>query len=739
MTALSSLRNLASELRTDVVSPKAVPALAAGLTSGLSVLVGLVAYGEYVFSGPLAPYSSQGVGLVLFGSFAACLVIALAGCFRGAISALPAALLIVMAQVGATMEAEGDALFVTTVVALIIGSAASGVFLLLLGRFRTANLVRFVPYPVAGGFVAGIGGAVCLAGVSLMGVDTDWRAIPALAEPQALWKWMPGAAFGIGLYLAMKRWGRPLILPVSVVAVVAACHLVLAVLDISGDAARAAGFLVASTAEGGLWPPLQPTDLAHVDWTALVVQIPTLLMLVVVHLIVVIMSIAGVEMAANRELDWDREFKATGFASVVGGLGGGTPAGMIVPASLRSMLLGADSRLTGVYAAFVFGIALLIGDGMLELVPVSIVGGILIFAGAGMVDEGLVRNRKRLPWSDYGIIVLIAGVILVFGLFEGVGAGMVATLLFFVVRLSRVDPIESRFTARGHRSARVRSVPDRVILREEGERVLAYRLRGYVFFGSVYPLADQLRKTLDADPRPVCLMLDFANVSGFDYSAVNVLTRFLRSANGAGVHVVLSAPSEQLRTGLERNLPPGDFAAVRIEADADSAMGVCEDFVIREWKAKASGGDEQRASLLDRAAADLERQLEHQVRFESLLDELQSWLSPRGYAAGDVLAGPGVKSEGLQLLTAGRASVHDAEGASVGQYGPGDAIWPTDPTDGRAPTISADGSCRTMVLTPDARRQLEENEERLALKLYRYLLAERFEGAGRESSFGDKG
>jgi len=729
VTAISPLRNLASELRSDAVSPKTVPALAAGLTSGLSVLVGLVAYGEFIFSGPLAPYSSQGVGLVLFGSFAACLVIALTGCFRGAISALPAALLIVMAQVGATMEAEGDALFVTTVVALIIGAVASGVFLLLLGWFRTASLVRFVPFPVAAGFVAGIGAAVCLAGMSLMGADTDWRAIPTLVEPQMFWKWIPGAAFGIGLYLAMKKWRRPLILPVSVVLAVAVCHLGLAVLDISGDEARAAGLLLASTAEGGLWPPLQPADMVQVDWSAMAMQIPVLLMLLLVHLIVVIMSIAGVEMAANQDLDWDREFKATGLASVVAGFGGGTPAGMIVPASLRSKMIGAATRLTGVYAAFVFGIALLLGDGMLELVPVPIVGGMLFFAGVGMLDEGLLRSRKRLPWSEYGIILLIAGVIVVFGLFEGVGAGMVATLLFFVVRLSRVDPIESRFTAREHRSTRVRSVPDRVILREEGQRVLAYRLRGYVFFGSVYPLADHLKKTLGGDPRPACLMLDFANVSGFDFSAVNVFTRFLRAANAAGVQVVLSAPSEQLRTGLERNLTTAEFNAVRIEPNVDSAMGWCEDFVIEKWKARASGGDEQRASLLDRAAADLERHLEKQVQFESLMQELEGWLSPRFYADGDVLAGPGVPEEGLQLLISGRASATEDSGASVGQYGPGDAIWPVDPTDVRAFTVTADESCETKVLTPDARRRLEENEEGLALRLYRYLLAGRFEGA----------
>ena len=69
---------------------------------------------------------------------------------------------------------------------------ATGVCCLLLGSFRRANLVRFIPYPVAGGFVAGIGGAVCLAAMSLMGADPDFRVLPALLEPPELWKWSPG-------------------------------------------------------------------------------------------------------------------------------------------------------------------------------------------------------------------------------------------------------------------------------------------------------------------------------------------------------------------------------------------------------------------------------------------------------------------------------------------------------------------------------------------------------------------
>ena len=241
------------------------------------------------------------------------------------------------------------------------------------------------------------------------------------------------------------------------------------------------------------------------------------------------------------------------------------------------------------------------------------------------------------------------------------------------------------------------------------------------------PLADQLRRSLSGDPRPACLLLDFTKVSGSDFSAVNVLARFLRAANAAGVTVVLGAPSKQLRSGLQRNLPAPELAAVRIEPNTDHALERCEEILIEAWRAKAGAVDERRAALFERTADDLERHFERQIRFEDLMDALRDWLHPRRYAAGETVAGPETPGEGLQFLTSGRASAFGAEGARLLQYGPGDAIWPVASSDDGAPTVLADGACEALVLAPDARRWLEEHRERLALDLYRYLLAARFE------------
>ena len=723
MTSL--FREFGSELREDILSDKTFPALSAGFTSGLGLLVAQVAFGSFIFSGALAPYSSQGVGLILFGNFAACLLVGLVSSYRGAIAGLSPALVIIMASIAATMDVQGEALFVTTACALILSAIATGVSCLLIGRFHLANLVRFIPYPVAAGFVAGIGGMVCLAAISLMGVNLEWHEVGAFVEPPVLWMWLPGVAYGVALYIAIKRWGNALILPGSVVAAIGAYHLALGALDISGEQARAMGLLLKGTADGGLWPALFPADLAHVEWAAIAAQIPNILTLMLIAFICVTMNVAGLEVAAHQELDWNREFKASGFATVVAGLGGGTVATLIVPSSLRSKYLGATTRLTGVVAAVIIGSALFFGDGMLEYVPTALIGGILVFAGIGMLDEGLVRSYKYLPRVELSIILVIFIVILFIGLIEGVGAGMLATLIFFVVRLSRVNLIEASFTSRERQSSKARPVPDRVILLEEGWRVLAYQLRGYIFFGSAAPLTDHLRDALEGPSPPTCLMLDFDSVSGFDFSAVSVLSRFLQVANKSGVHVVLSAVPDKFASDLERNLPASVYADLVLEPNADRALEHCEETLIARWRKDSTAADNQRASLLEHVADDLERHLERQIQFEELMEELHQWLAPRNYAADELLIGPDMPLQGLQLMISGRASAYNNAGARLYQFSPGDAIWPAGSSSDQVMSVVADEACCSMLLTPDAQHRLEKNEERLALKLYRYLLAGR--------------
>ena len=714
--------NFTEELWDDLRSPKAIAALAAGSTSGFSILIARLAFATFIFSGALAPYATQGIGFMLAGTVVGLFVTALASSYRGVIVGLSPALVLGMVGVAATFETTDDALFVSTIMAFVLCAVFTGLCCLALGWFRLAHVVRFVPYPVSAGFVAGIGGAVCIAAFELMITGAQRSSLQTLFDPSILWCWIPGITLGIGLYLLIKRWQNSFILPVTVGVFVVAYHLTLALLDISRTDARDLGLLLQSTSEGNLWPPFGFDELQYIDWTAIAIQLPEMFALIVVAFIAIVMNIAALEVAIQSDLDWNRELKTSGLSSVIGGVSGGTISTIVVGGTLRGKLFGATTRLNGIVAAMVILSALVFGDGILEFIPTALIGGILIFAGLGLLEQGLVKTYFKLPRMELLIVVLIGSTIIGLGLLEGVGIGMLVTLIFFAVRLSRVDPIEDRYSLKEQRSNKSRSIPDRVILTREGEHVLAYRLHGYIFFGSVHALVERLGKEALGSDRPICLMLDFNLVTGIDYSAVSALARFLNRVISAQVPLVLCGLSPQQKSELERDLDPSVRSEIVIEATEDQALERCEDMVLNTWRARDDSTEERRRGLLGDTSEELERHLERQTQFEALVDELKQWLQPKTFGIGDELNEPQEANGQLWLLTMGCASVFDANGTRIHQYMPGDAILPLTNTGTKRVSIVADESCCTMSITLTDRRWLEANRSELIMKLYAFLI-----------------
>ncbi len=90
------------------------------------------------------------------------------------------------------------------------------------------------------------------------------------------------------------------------------------------------------------------------------------------------------------------------------------------------------------------------------------------------------------------------------------------------------------------------------------------------------------------------------------------------------------------------------------------------------------------------------------------------------------ISAPGVPYEGLHLLLSGLVSIYNSDGLRLRQCRPGDAIWPTHPLTETATIIVADEPCRTMLLKPETQRWLEQHEQELTIKLYQYLLADKY-------------
>ena len=196
--------NPLARLRADLQSPKLFRAVTLGWLMGAVIVIHCIALSAIVFSGPMLPYAVQGAGMMLFGGIVFCLLIGVTSSYPGMLAVpqeVPATVLGTLGVVvGGTVSAPGHVQFMTMAALLLLSGLLTGLLFLAVGHFRLSHLFRFIPYPVAGGFFAGTGWVLSLAALSVMsGMALDWQTLPRLFESDMVWKWGPGAAYGLVL------------------------------------------------------------------------------------------------------------------------------------------------------------------------------------------------------------------------------------------------------------------------------------------------------------------------------------------------------------------------------------------------------------------------------------------------------------------------------------------------------------------------------------------------------------
>jgi len=728
------------ELLRDAATPaRLIPALSSGFVVGLLIVVVQLSLASLIFSGPLAGFASSAAGLTLFGGFVMCLVVAMGSSIPSSVCLpqdAPAAILAAAAAgIAASLAGSGAPreAFATVGAAIALSTVATGCLFLALGRFQLGDLMRYMPFPVVGGFMAGIGWLLVQGSFSIVtGTSLSLADLPQLLDGGTL-RMLPAVALTVGLLMALKRWSSVFILPGALLLALAGFFLYLLATGRSLNDAGEAGLLLGGMPAGTmLWPVFSLSDLALIRWEALLPQLPQLCTIPLVSVLSFLLIASGLEAAVHSDLDLRHELNINGLANLLAGPGGSHTGYTALSFSLLGPRTGSDSRLVGVFAALFTGAATFFGAAALGFFPRFILGGMVLFLGVSTLLDWLVEARRKVTLLEYALILAILCAIGWFGFLTGVGFGLVMAAVIFVIKYSQLPVVRQVTDAAGTASARQRSVPDRHLLRERGRQIRILRISGYLFFGSANILnrsvAEGLTPHPAADSPPSHMILDFAEVDGFDSSAVNCFLRMLQRCTAAGCLLVFAGAPQTLAEQMHR-ASPQDAAATRFLPDLDRALEWCEDQVLEGELARmeAQGGGEGRDRLFDLAVDDLLRHLEDAERFEALVERLRPYLEFRQLAAGTTILEQGRDAGGVWMVLSGQAEevVRDREGGSVrlrtlgigGMAGRASA-------DGFSPapaTLTASTECSLSFLSTAAIRRLQEDDPAAALAFYRLL------------------
>lgn len=725
------MTNPLSDIIVDLRSPCLLPALFIGAVLCILLVIIEVSFAAMIFSGDLSSTAIRASGLTLFGSFLICLSTVLLTSFKSSISLsqdAPAAVLstagvAVVAALG--LDVDENTRFMTMAAVMGMSAAVTSVVFLTIGHYKLANLFRFMPYPVVGGFLAGTGWLLLSGSIGVMcNVPLSFATIRQLAQPEIMAHWLPGVLFGVFLFLILQRWSHFLILPGSLLSGIAFFYCGFTAVGMTFEQAAASGFLLTGVPEGGLWPAFHFSDLAVIRWSVVVEQWPTILTAVFVSTIGMLMNISGMELSSGREIDLNREYTALGVGNGLAGLTGCFPGFSALSLSLLGFKAGAYTRLTGMFTTVFLGIVLFWGGTALKFFPKPLLGGLLLLLGLFFIYEWLVESWKKLAIMDYLLVLSIFLTVAFVGFLEGVAFGLCATIVFFVIRFSRVSVIRERFDASSHRSLKQRPIPHQKILEEEGVRIQGVSLSGYIFFGSASLLVEQLKEWLpDDNSEHGYLLLDFSKVTGFDISAVNNFYRLqliLKAGNGS---LILTAPPKGLASWLRKHTPAQDSDSLIILPDLDQGLEWCEDALLAEHKARLEHGEEYRHRLFDSSVDDVIDQLARQERFEDLVEALTPWSIERMYQSGEMIISPEQQPEGLHLLVWGNATTQ-SEQTRLNTLGPGDVIAARAVYELYTPAhlVIADQSVTTALITREAFQRLETENLALALQLHRIII-----------------
>lgn len=588
---MNFINNLIAEIAQDLKSERLLPGVTSGLVVGLIDILIAISFAALIFTGELSNYVVHGIWFALIGTIITGIFIAMMTTIPGTVGGnqdAPAAILAVMsAGIVASMPENtvGEEKFATVAVTIALTTLLCGVFFLGLGYFKLGGLVRFLPYPVVGGFLAGTGWLLFTGSINMMAdFPPTISGLSDLFQAETTLLWLPGLVLAIILMAVTNRYNHFLLLPCLVLGAVIIFYLVIWLAGFPIAVISEQGLLLGPLPEGNLLRPFSYSALAQVNWQAILGQSGSVVVVLAISTMSLLLNSSGLELEAEGDMDINHELRAAGAGNLFAGLFAGLIGFQQLSLSAMNHRIGVKTRLAGFTAVLVCIAALVLGTSFISLFPRFVLGGLLMYLGFTFLYEWVYQTWFKLPKADYFVILLILGVIASVGFLEGVAVGILAAIVLFAINYSRVDVIKHSLTTVTYRSRMARPKLHQRLLRRFGKQVLILELQGYIFFGTANQLLEQIRTHVDsyANTRLCFLLLDFSHVTGIDSSVVLSFRKMRQLVQKNQANIVLTGLALDIQTFLQNSDvlgPEGD--PFNVLPDLDRGVEWCENQLLK--------------------------------------------------------------------------------------------------------------------------------------------------------------
>ena len=704
------------------VKSNIVPSIIAGVIGGIIKIVAAMAFSALIFTGTLAAYLPQGIGIVLFGFLLFAVISTFTASYPVNINTpqdIPIAIIAliattVMATNGKDWDAETTFQFIFVTIALT--SILVGIFFFILGTLKLGKLVRFIPYPVVGGFLAGTGWLIVkFAFIMTAGMGLSLDNVVSLFDQATLHKWFPGLIFGLIMLISSRYTKHYLLIPALIAIGITSFYAIMFFYGFSYTDLESNGYLLGPFPEGGLFQGLPLKYLSDFKWSIFLEQLPAIGTMMILNSISVLFNYSGLEIIIKKDLDLDQELKTTGIGNIIAGLGGAPPGHLSLGGTLLSISIGSKSKLTNIVIALLCAITLFFGSEVLSFFPRIILGGLLFNLGLSFLVDWLYSTWSRVPKTDYTIILLIFLVIGTVGFLEGVITGLLMSVVLFVVSYSKVEIIKHELTGKTFHSNVERSESVKKIIDDSGDQTLILPLQGFIFFGSANRLLERIKLHLQSqnEKNLKYLVFDFKQVTGVDSSTINSFNKLRILAELDNFQVLFCNLTPQIISQFEAEGLFADSIDLFLKFDdLDHGMEWCEEQIISETTISSNKQKEE---------------IDEIKLFEEKFADLLIYFESKDINQNTTFIEQGNDPEGLYFIKSGRVTVELRSSNNkirLKSMGTGTVVGEVSlylKTQATASVIS-NTACKTYFLSHENFEKLNKEDPERAAELHTYIV-----------------
>ncbi len=638
-------------------------------------IVFALADASLLFGSALSNHLAVAVSMTMISAVVLTLVVGLLSTFRGVVAGAQEASIVVLATMTASIHSSmqavdgqnESAILATVVASVVIATVSFGFACLVLGTLRLGRFIRYIPFPVITGFLAGAGLLMIKFGLELAlgfnpfaNLTIDTLSVGMLAKLTAtvlmvfLLFWMSGEN--------KSRYAIPILVVLAVLV-----FLLVVFLSGSGMATWVdSDWMLIRDAQATVYPPIQFSDFSLIDWSVVAAQVPQMGILVIVCVTGALVKINALEVILRTDVDQEKELRALGGANIIAGFLGGYCGFHTLGLTQIVKRMHAEYRLIGVLVSLFTLIAFVFSADLLFYMPRFVFAAIIIWVGVDMVINFLLQPMETLKKLEMAIVVLVVLLILFFGFIPAMIFGIIAGMFLFIIDFSRIDVIRRQYTGRHIQSNVDRTGEIRDILYKHGNELRVFCIHGFLFFGTSYRLVQQVRNNLETvrAKQVRFLILDFEKVVRIDSSARVTLSRLVAFADARNLTFLVSGAKGDVQVALQIAFCAEDgYRSPQFFDSLDHALEWYEHWQLNDLRVGAEHG--RRIGLHEWVGFDFDKQL---------MNQMFQYVSSRTLAAGETLFRKGELTDGMYLVQYGSLDIFvatDEETIRVRKVGPG--------------------------------------------------------------------